>query len=145
LKALARLSGCLLLSAVALFCASCAGVKCAVKADQIPQPVSFTPCVYDAKGEVLHVSPQQVVRHFKHEKWFWAMMWRSCSLTTPEWDLSDALSKEIAEVQGQAVVNMTVNFRSDWLWYVTALVPIIPDYQVVVVEGDIARFGQTSE
>jgi hypothetical protein len=131
---------CLMLAGLSSLCLSCAGVKCAVKADRIAHPVSYTPCVYDAKGAIVRATPQQVVGHFKLKKTFWAVLWRNCSLTAPEWDISDDLTREVGAVQGNAVVNMTVFSQGDWWWYASSLLPVLPDYHTVVVEGDVARF-----
>jgi hypothetical protein len=131
----------LLVAGLSSLCLSCAGVKCSVKADQIAYPISYTPCVYDATGAVVRAGPQQVVGHFRLKKTFWAMMWRSVSLTEPTWDISADLAREIASAKGNAVVNMTIVSQGDWWWYVTPLMPVLPDYHTVVIEGDVARFA----
>lgn len=143
LSALCFLRG---MAALCLFlCSSCAGVKCTLKSDQIKQPVSFTPCVYDEKGHIVKASPDQIKAHFKFKRHFWAMLWRSYALTDPDWDLSESLKSELSRANGDAVVNMTVRTHDDgMMFFVTYVVPIIPNCQTVTVEGDVARFGSTN-
>jgi hypothetical protein len=124
---------------LALISASCAGVKCSMKADRIDQPISFTPCVYGATGNVIRVSEKDMLKHFKIEKRFWAMLWRNLDITQNDWDISDELSREISSVNGDAIVNLTVLSRGDWWWYFSSLLPIIPDAHTIIVEGDVVR------
>jgi len=123
-------------------CASCAGVKCSLKSDQVKQPVSFTPFVYDEKGNIVEATPDQIKAHFKFKKHFWAMLWRSYALTDPDWELSENLKNELSRANGDAIVNMTVRTHDDgMMFFVTYLMPIIPNCQTVTVEGDVARFS----
>ena len=121
---------------------SCAGVKCNVTAARIDQPVSFTPYVYGITGAVIRVSKQDTLKHFRIKKMFWAMLWRNINLTDNNWDLSDDLNREIAKVNGDAIANMTVLAKEDFLWYLASIVPIIPDFQTIVVEGDVVRLPE---
>jgi len=120
---------------------ACAGVKCSVKADHVDKPISFTPCIYDKRGEVIRVSDQDILGHFKIKKRFWAMFWRSVNLTQNDLDVSDDLNKEMSLTNGDAIVNMTLVSEGDWWWYFSSLVPIIPDYHLIVLEGDVVRFN----
>jgi hypothetical protein len=119
--------------------ASCAGVKCSVKAPRVDQPVSFTPCVFDTKGVVFHASEKDTLKHFVIRKHCWAMLWRLVNLTHNDLDLSDALSQEITGAGGDAIVNLTVHSQGDCLWFFTWPVPIIPSYHLILVEGDVVR------
>lgn len=129
---------------LSLMSASCAGVKCSVKADQVACPVSYTSYVYDTNGAVIRAAPQHVVKHFRIKKTFWAMLWRSCALTTPEWDASQALSAEVSAARGNAVVNLTVVSYGDWWWMASSLLPILPDYHTIILDGDVASLPKAA-
>ncbi|MCX5698765.1 MAG: hypothetical protein NTX01_03620 [Candidatus Omnitrophica bacterium] len=124
---------------LAFMLTSCAGVKCSINADRVDHPVSFTPCVYGAAGNVMRVSKQDTLKHFKIYKRCWAMLWRSVNITNNNWDISDKLTREMSSVNGDAIVNMTVLSQGDWWWYFSSLLPIIPDYHTIVIEGDVVR------
>lgn len=126
-------------SCACLLMTSCAGVNCGVRASRIDQPVSFTPCVYDAGATVVKVADEDALKHFKIRKRFWAMLWGNVDLTDNDWDLSDELSQEIESVDGDAIVNLTIVSQGDWLWFISSLLPIIPDYHTITIEGDVAR------
>lgn len=126
-----------------LFASSCAGVKSTVMAPKITEPVSYTGCVFDKEGRILHANEQTIVKSFMLKKSFWAMFYRQISLTNPKWDISEDLKKQIDEVDGNAIVNLRVKLVGNYgYWYLSALVPIIPDVQKVIVEGDVARFPE---
>ena len=125
-------------SALALGLVSCAGVRCKVTASRIDQPVSFTPCVYNATGAVIRAQADSFRKHFRIKKLCWAMLWRTVNLTDNNWDLSAELERILAEEKGNAIVNLTVYSQGDLLWYFSSLLPIIPDYHWLVVEGDVA-------
>jgi len=126
---------------IAVMSTSCAGVKCSMKAESIDQPISFTPCVYGATGNVICVTEQDTLKHFRIKKRFWAMLWRNVNLTQNAWDISEDLTREISAVNGDAVVNMTVLSRGDWWWYLSSLLPILPNSHTIVVEGDVVRLN----
>jgi len=117
---------------------SCAGAKCTVSASKIDQPVSFTPCVFNHQGTIIKAKPEQILKHFKIKKSFWAMLYRSINLTSKSWDISELLSSQMAEVQGNAIVNLTIKLRGEGYWYLSCLVPVIPDVHTVLIEGDVA-------
>lgn len=141
MKTTCSMTGIICVAGMALMSASCAGVKCSMKAERIDQPISFTPCVYGATGNVVRVAEEEVVTHFKIKKRFWAMLWRNVALTQNEWDISDDLSREISAAHGDAVVNLTVLSQGDWWWYFSSLLPILPDSHVILVEGDVVRLN----
>jgi len=120
--------------------AACAGVRCQVLAPQVNQPVSMTPAVFDASGNVIMAGPTNVVFHFRLKRRNWAMFWTLIPLSSKVVDFSADLNSLLVKHQGDAVVNLIVKTQGDWWWYFASLVPIIPDYQWVVIEGDIARF-----
>lgn len=120
----------------------CAGGRCLVTARTIQPPVSFTSCVLDSDGEVRCAQQNEVVRHFVLTKQNWSMFYTLLPLGQKEWDISQELNAKIQESAGNAAVNVTVQARGQpLLWYFGALVPIIPAYVDVKVEGDIARFS----
>ena len=131
----------LLIVGVCVLLTGCAGARCRVTATNIDQPVSFSPCVFDSNGKVITAGEGDTLKHFKLKKKSWAILWRCISISNRSWDISDPLKNEISKANGDAVVNLTVASTSDWWWYFSALIPIIPDYHSVVVEGDVVRFS----
>jgi hypothetical protein len=121
---------------------SCAGAKCTVQATQVTQPVSYTSCVLNKEGRIIKVNEQQIVKHFKIQKEFWTMLYKLVKLTDKDWDISEELKKQLAESNGNAIVNVTVSLTGHAYWYFSALIPIIPSYQTVVIEGDIAKIPE---
>jgi len=132
---------------VCLLCASCAGVKCNVTASDIDQPVSFTPCVFDGNARIVTTQKKDVLKHFEIKKRCWAMMWRTINLTRRNWDVSELLANEITAVRGDAIVNLTIEVQGGWYWWFSSIIPIVPDYQNVIIEGDVVRLpaGATAQ
>lgn len=126
--------------AVSAMLVACAGVRCRVIAPQVNQPVSMTPAVFNASGNIVTAGPPNIVTHFRFKRCNWAVFWTLIPLSSKIVDLSGELNNLLAQYQGDAVVNLTVMTQGDWWWYFTSLMPVIPDYQWIVVEGDIARF-----
>ncbi|MFH0975323.1 MAG: hypothetical protein V1874_06035 [Spirochaetota bacterium] len=55
------------------------------------------------------------------------------------YDLSEDLIKEMKNANGNAIVNLTIKAYNDWLWLLTSLIPILPNYVYVEIEGDVVR------
>jgi hypothetical protein len=121
--------------------AGCAGSRCRLTARSVQQPVSCTPCVLDSAGRVRKAQPSEVVNHFVLTKSNWSMLWKALPLSQREWDASQELDAKLRESSGNAIVNLTVRASgSDFLdWYIAALVPILPSYVTVRLEGDVVR------
>lgn len=119
----------------------CAGANCRITANAVPQPVSCTPCVYDASGNIVKTTPDEVVRHITFSKYKWTMLWMSVPLDGKNWDISTNLNEILQKTPGDAVVNVTVTAEScdffDGL--VADLIPVIPSYSRTTVQGDIVR------
>ena len=120
----------------------CAGGHCYVTARSVPQPVSCTPYVFDASGNIRQVQPREIVKHVVLKKNSWSMLWKTVPLNGRKWDISNDLNARLQQTSGNAIVNVTVTARGcNFLqWYMAALIPIIPSYVNVTVQGDIARF-----
>ena len=129
---------------VCMSAASCAGAVGRVTASSIEQPVSFTPSVFDSGGAVYTAAPGYVLKHVTMSRGHWTMLWRNVDLSDATWDLSEQLSSEIRSCGGDAVVNLTVFVESDWWWYFSSLLPIIPDRVAVRVECDVVRLPGSS-
>ena len=73
------------------------------------------------------------------------MLWKAVPLNSKDWDVSDQLNNKLAAASGNAVINLTVHATgSNFLdWYFASLVPLIPSYVTVSVEGDIAKVANT--
>jgi hypothetical protein len=132
---------CLFFLLCACLVTGCAGGHCYVTARSVPQPVSCTPCVFDASGNICSARPSEVVRHVVLSKCNWSLLWKAVPLNDKKWDISDELNADLKQTPGNAVVNVTVkaegcNFLQ---WYLAAIIPIIPSYEDVTVEGDIVQ------
>jgi len=129
----------------AVLLSGCAGSRCRVTARSIQQPVSCTPCVLDSAGRIRKAQPNEVVKHFVLTKSNWSMLWKAIPLSHREWDVSQEIEAKLRESSGNAVVNLTLRATgSDFLdWYFAALVPILPSYVSVKLEGDIVRIPDT--
>jgi hypothetical protein len=129
----------------ALLLCGCAGSRCHLAARSVQSPVSCTPAVLDSAGRLRKAQPNELVGHFVFDRSNWSMLWKAIPLNQTEWDLSPQLNAKLREFSGNAVVNLTVRANgSDFLdWYFAALVPILPSYVAVRVEGDVARIPQS--
>ena len=124
---------------------ACAGSRCRITAHSLQQPASCTPCVLDSAGRIRKAQPSEVVNHFVVTKSHWSMLWKALPLSQTEWDVSPELDAKLRQFSGNAVVNVTVRATgSDFLdWYLAALVPILPSYVTVTLEGDVVRIPDT--
>lgn len=127
----------------AVLLSGCAGARCRVTMHSVQPPVSCTPCVFDASGKICTAKTQEIVRHIKFSKYNWSMLWTSIPLNKRDWDISPEINEDLQETPGNAVVNVTVRAQGcNFLyWYFAALVPIIPSYEKVTVEGDIVKIA----
>ena len=123
-----------------LFC-GCAGSRCQISARTVHQPVSYTPCVFDATGQICEAKPNEVVQHIKLSRTNWSMFWRGMPLSSTNWDISEEINSQLKAASGNAVVNVKVKASgSDFLdWYLATLLPIIPSYVHVSLDADIVR------
>lgn len=130
-----------LLYLLALGFCGCAGGKCRVVTRSVQHPVSCTASVFDASGRLQTASTNQVVRRFALTRASWSMLWTSVALSQREWDISEALNRELELGSGNAVVNVTVKASGcDFLhWYIGSLVGVVPTYARVKIEGDIVQ------
>lgn len=124
---------------LALLLSACSGARCRITASSIQEPVSFTSYLYDDQGKLKNMGKEDIVRHFEFEKRNWSMLWRLVDLSDRSWDISDLLKSEIEIDGGEAIVNLRVTASSDWMELFTAWVPVIPDYILIKVEGDVVR------
>ncbi len=129
---------------VPLVLCGCAGGKVRVVTRSVQTPVSYTPCVFDSSGRIRRAHTNEVVKHFEISKANWSMLWTALPLNAREWDISPALNAQLQQASGNAVVNLTVQARGcDFLhWYIASLVPIIPSYVAVKIEGDVVRIPE---
>lgn len=123
-----------------------AGGKCHVTAGSVPQPVSCTPCVYDASGNIVKTTPDEVIRHFSYSKYLWTVFWTHVPLNDVNWDISSDLNETLQKTSGDAAVNVTVTAGTcdpvdTW---VSAFIPVIPSYSRVTVQGDIVRIPKNN-
>ncbi len=133
-----------LLVMLCVILSGCAGGMCHVTAHSVPQPVSCTPCVFDASGHIVRATPQEVVRHVSLSRNNWTLFWMSVHLNNQNWDISTNLNELLEATPGNAVVNVTVaGTPCDFIHgFFAALIPVIPSYNRVKVEGDIVQIPQ---
>jgi len=127
-----------------LLLCGCAGARCRITARTVESPVSCTGCVFDPQGRPHQTRPDELVSHFTLAKAHYAMLWTAVPLNSKEWDLSEELNSKIRAASGNAVVNVTIH-ATGGEWYFTPLIPILPDYVSMKVEGDIARIPDTQQ
>ena len=72
------------------------------------------------------------------------MLWTSVRLNNTNWDISTNLNAMLQETPGNAVVNVTVTADSPDLLdgLLADIIPIIPSYSLVTVQGDIVQIPQ---
>jgi hypothetical protein len=128
-----------------LLLCGCAGADCKLSARSVRQPVSCTPCVYDATGRIHEAEKSEIVSHFTITKNKWTVLWKSVALGDANWDISPDLNAQLNRTPGNAVVNVTVTAEGCNLlqWYLAGLLPIIPSYVTVKVEGDVAQINDS--
>lgn len=121
----------------------CAGARCRVTAHSVREPVSCTPCVFDASGKICTARAGEIVRHIKFSRYNWSILWTGIPLNKRNWDISPELNRDLQQTPGNAVVNVTVRAQGcNFLyWYFAALVPILPSYEKVTVQGDIVNIA----
>jgi hypothetical protein len=49
------------------------------------------------------------------------------------------LKQEIQAGSGDAIVNLRIKANSDWQWYVSQIIPMLPDYIAVRVDGEAVK------
>jgi hypothetical protein len=129
------------LAGVMVWLCGCAGSHCRITANSVQAPVSCTGCVFDAAGKIREAKPGELVQHVKLSRTNWSMFWRGVPLNQTDWDISQEINNKLKENSGNALLNVKVNANgADLLdWYFAAILPIIPSYVHVSVEGDVAR------
>jgi hypothetical protein len=117
----------------------CGGAKCLISADKIEQPISFSKAVFDREGNVFAPQEKDVIKHFSFGWKHWTVFWTLIPLNDVERDISDLLRNELESAPGDAIVNLTIKATGDGLWLISSLLPIIPDYLDIQVEGDVVK------
>ena len=117
----------------------CAGVRGSIVANNIDKPVSFTPYVFDTNGSIIEAKPKDTLKHFQIEKCYLGMLFTIISIDG-EIDIAEDLNQEIANVNGDAIVNLTIETKGDGWSFFSVLIPIIPSALFVDIQGDVVRF-----
>ena len=118
----------------------CAGARTTIEAPTAKYPVSMSRGVRDAEGSLVPADRRKIVGHFKEKRKAWAMLYSYLSLT-PSKDLSDAINAEVAKVNGDAVVNLSVASATCGMNFAAILdiLPIWPGCSNVEITGDIIQ------
>jgi len=119
----------------------CAGSRCHITASALEYPVSLSSVVFDANGNVVEPRGDQHLGHFAFSFKSWSIFWTLVPLANRSVDISDDLRREVEARSGEAITNLTFRATNHWYWYFAALIPIIPAYTRIDVEGDVVGFG----
>ncbi len=123
-----------------------AGSRGYLIAPTVRYPVSFSPIVRDANGNILKEENIEVVGKFSYTYTTIHMFSRILPLTKVTQDISEPLEKQIEEANGEAVINLIVIAKkNEWNWFPATLsVGVFPGYSSVEISGDIVRQKRTS-
>jgi hypothetical protein len=128
------------LAAVLALVTGCAGARTSVVADTSRYPISLTSGVRDADGELVASERIEKVGRFRDQQTAVGMLYSGAKLT-PRTDISKAVNAQVANVRGDAIVNVRVKSSlcaADFVPFVS-VVPVWPGCANIVVEGDIVR------
>ena len=119
----------------------CAGARPDVKFDTSRYPVSLSGTVMDRNGGFLSPEERTTVGRFSSSKKGFAVGYSHANLNKV--DFSDEVNRQVAAVNGDAVVNLEVGTTGSCMCFnmvwITQALPIFPGCVKVVVEGDIVR------
>ncbi len=142
MRAYSRLAGIVLL-ALALPAASCAGGRGELIFDNLDHPASASGYLRDADGRILGQEEVDMVGHVRHKHRFYGMVWGLVGLERTH-DASGPINQQVGELRGDGVVNLTVTSKGCFLNYfpILSALPFWPGCVDVVVEGDVVRVGR---
>lgn len=123
----------------------CVGARPIVALNTAKVPVSMSGVILDNNGEPLYPNQQIAVGRFKAEQRGWAMGYSFLQLNPV--DFSEELNKQVAAVDGVAVVNLEVASSGMPCVFlhviqITQILPIFLGCNKVMIEGDIIRIKE---
>lgn len=130
--------------AFALLSSGCAAASGRVRMlSEANGPVSLTGTVYSPDGEPLRVgSGLEVVGHFDRSRRVWSLLFGAISLSG-DIDMGKIANEEMDTHDGHGLVNVAIESSSNGaLKYLGTLLPIIPMYVSMRIEGDVVRATQ---
>ncbi len=126
--------------------AGCAGARPVVKFDTSRYPVSLSGTVMDRNGRFLGPEARTTVGRFSSSKTGVAVGYSHAAMNKV--DFSDEVNRQVAAVNGDAVVNLEVATTDSCMClnmvWITQALPIFPGCVKVVAEGDIIRARTTT-
>lgn len=132
---------------ISLIFIGCAGSRGRIVASAVNYPVSLSPVIRDVDGRILMEDELEVVGDFKYKYTTVHMLWQTIPLTRAKHDISEELDGQIKAVDGEAVINLTVqgigNHWNFWSSFIFGL-GLLPGYATFEVQGDIVRRTPTS-
>jgi hypothetical protein len=118
----------------------CAGGRTTIQANTSKYPISMSRGIRDVDGSLVPRERRRIVGHVEWKGHAWSLVYSWVSLT-PSQDISDAINKQVADLNGDAVINLNVASSTcamnlvpilDWL-------PIWPGCANVKVTGDVIQ------
>lgn len=128
-----------ILVALALTC-GCAGGHARLSFDQAAYPVSLSPTVPDADGQILAPERFEVVGQLSVQTKAWAILYSAVPLQGKR-DVSGDINTQIAAQGGEGIVNLRIvskQCKINHAWVINAL-PFWPGCSDVTLTGDIVR------
>lgn len=126
--------------AVLLTQSGCTGGRGTVRFDDLEYPASMSGYLYGPDQRSLSPKKLEVVGEFSQDARFWGMLFSMVPLNG-SLDLSDEINREIAQADGDGVINLSVRSDGCGLNYIPALslLPFWPGCADVTVEGQIVK------
>lgn len=125
------------LSLAALLTTAC-GTRSYVVAPKSQYPISLSSAVRDEAGEVVPVSRLQKLGTFKHDYNTCSMIWTIIPLGGRTRDISKAVNEQIAEREGEAIINLRVEAGA-YISSIATMFGLLPDCNNVKIRGDIVE------
>lgn len=126
-----RVLGVALLACAAVGC----GARSYVAAPGAKYPVSMSGVVRGPDGKILSEDDTQKLATFKMDYTACSMLWTIIPFTGTK-DISSQVNRQIANKNGEAITNLTVE-SSAGAWNIITFIGVLPDCGHVKVRGDI--------
>lgn len=114
------------------------GTRSYVVADTAKYPVSMSSVVRDENARVVPPTEMQKLGTFKDDYTTCSMLWTIIPLGNRTRDISKRVNEEVAQREGEAVVNLRVE-ASAFVSSIANIFGILPDCNRVRVRGDIVQ------
>lgn len=121
----------------------CSGAHAKLVVSKALYPVSMSRALEDEKGEKISKLRIKKVGKFETQGRAWGIFYSLIPLT-PRIDLSDSINKQIAQVEGNGIVNLRVSADGCLLNYISflAILPLWPGCADFLAQGEIVKIDQ---